>query len=146
MYVIRTLAYKASAVVAERSVANPILFCVIVRPHPISFPVSSKGSIPGMGRGGGLTAINRIDRRPKALLVAGFAAEEKDEVLLHLGSIAQIESHDFDVDAMGKTKLVVSFFDRKSAESVATQVRYLTMNKSKMAKYIHLFFFQYSNL
>ena len=77
----------------------------------------------GMGRGGGQTAINRIDRRPKSLLVAGFAAEEKDEVMLHLGAIAQIESHDFDVDAMGKPKLVVSFFDRKAAELVATQVR-----------------------
>ena len=75
-----------------------------------------------MGRGGAPAAINRIDRRPKSLLVAGFAAEEKDEVMSHLGAIAQIESHDFDVDAMGKVKLVVSFFDRKSAEMVATQV------------------------
>jgi len=79
------------------------------------------GSIPGMGRGGGPTAINRIDRRPKSLLVAGFAPEEKDEVLLHLGAISQIQSHDFDVDTTGKSKLVVSFFDRAAAELVATQ-------------------------
>jgi len=86
-----------------------------------SYSFMRSGSMMGMGRGGGQTAINRIDRRPKSLLVAGFAAEEKDEVMLHLGAIAQIESHDFDVDAMGKPKLVVSFFDRKAAELVATQ-------------------------
>lgn len=91
------------------------------RGGPSAYSFMRAGSIPGMGRGGAPTAINRLDRRPKSLLVAGFAAEEKDEVMSHLGAIAQIESHDFDVDAMGKVKLVVSFFDRKSAEMVATQ-------------------------
>jgi len=75
------------------------------------------GSIPGMSRGGSsMTLGNRIDRRPKALVVAGFKPEEKDDVLLHLGAIAQVECHDFD-----GSKLVVSFIDRKAAELVATQ-------------------------
>ena len=98
--------------------------CFVVPPQfLIKFVLTYlSGSIPGMGRGGGTTAISRLDRRPKALLVAGFAPEEKDEVLLHLGAISQIQSHDFDVDVTGKSKLVVSFFDRAAAELVATQV------------------------
>lgn len=86
-----------------------------------SYSFMRAGSIPGMGRGAGPAVINRIDRRPKALLVAGFSPDEKDEVLLHLGAISQIQSHDFDVDVTGRAKLVVSFFDRGAAELVATQ-------------------------
>ncbi|XP_017015814.2 zinc finger protein swm [Drosophila takahashii] len=55
----------------------------------------------------------RVDRRPKAIVVTGFAAEEADFVLGHFKNFGEISKHDVDREI---PQLILSFATRLNAE------------------------------
>ncbi|KAH8377326.1 hypothetical protein KR093_004899 [Drosophila rubida] len=82
---------------------------------------------PGGGAGGGAKApgggarkratfpegSTRVDRRPKAIVVTGFAAEEADFVLGHFKHFGEISKHDVDREI---PQLILSYATRINAE------------------------------
>ncbi|XP_017108847.3 zinc finger protein swm [Drosophila bipectinata] len=76
-------------------------------------------SAPGAAGGVGRKRPNlpegptRVDRRPKAIVVTGFAAEEADFVLGHFKNFGEISKHDVDREI---PQLILSYATRLNAE------------------------------
>ncbi|KAH8273723.1 hypothetical protein KR018_010733, partial [Drosophila ironensis] len=76
-------------------------------------------SAPGAAANGGRKRPNlpegptRVDRRPKAIVVTGFAAEEADFVLGHFKNFGEISKHDVDREI---PQLILSYATRLNAE------------------------------
>uniref|UniRef100_F7DIL7 RNA binding motif protein 27 n=1 Tax=Ornithorhynchus anatinus TaxID=9258 RepID=F7DIL7_ORNAN len=82
---------------------------------------SSQGRGRGRGRGArGRGSLNHmvVDHRPKALTIAGFIEEEKDELLQHFSKFGDIEDLQEEESPLS---VVLTFKSRSEAENAANQ-------------------------
>lgn len=88
---------------------------------PLGGYYSPRGRGGARGRGGSRVvppSIASLDKRPRNILVTGFAKDERDEVIVHMQQFGECVSCDFEPTKDGELRAHCVYKTRKDAEQV----------------------------